>query len=311
MHYIQTKPLFFPPRRPRSVSEVGSPSAPPILRFGPGQQWLGVFARDYQRSLHRGLRLPARWADGHHHSLPHLCHRGHRGSHHADLLRGPAGSALHLLFSPWIPLLWGISQVFPGDNRRGNNILFFSRLLTHFAQGFQPGCRGDRCSSVYVSWLWGPGKAGVQRGRCHHCCALLGNRPPSHVWNWGVRRKGRKERGCLLRFFHFDWISPQRQSLRCVLIFKRWRHVGAQHPQKWDEGNRLQGDGALLHPRGDADFKLGSKGKEFHSVPRWEKKIVVLLALFEVRCCFSQPGLLVGVPGMLSGLHQAHQLYGR
>lgn len=24
-----------------------------------------------------------------------------------------------------------------------------------------------------------------------------------------------------------------------------------------------------------------------------------------------QPGLLVGVPGMLSGLHQAHQLYGR
>lgn len=24
-----------------------------------------------------------------------------------------------------------------------------------------------------------------------------------------------------------------------------------------------------------------------------------------------QPGLLVGVPGMLSGMHQAHQLYGR
>lgn len=190
MHYIHTKPP--PPRRPRSVSEVGSPSAPPILCIGPGQQRFGVFARDYQRPLHRGLRLPARWADGHHHSLPHLCHRGHCGSHHADLLRGPPGSALCLLFSSWNPLLWG--QMFPGDNRRENNtafIFFFSsHLWTHFVQGFQPGRRGDRCGSVYISWLWGPGKAGVQRGRCHHRCALLGNRPPSHIWNWGVRWKG-------------------------------------------------------------------------------------------------------------------------
>lgn len=112
--------IFTQPPRPRSVSEVGSPSAPPILRIGPGQQRFGVFARDYQGPLHRGLRLPARRADGHHHSLPHLCHRGHCGSHHADLLRGPAGSAL--LFSSWNPLLRG--QMFPGDNRRGNNTAF-------------------------------------------------------------------------------------------------------------------------------------------------------------------------------------------
>lgn len=30
---------------------------------------------------------------------------------------------------------------------------FFSHLLTHFVQGFQPGRRGDGCGSVYVSWL--------------------------------------------------------------------------------------------------------------------------------------------------------------
>lgn len=127
VHYLLTQTP--PPPRPRSVSEVSSPSAPPILRIGPGQQWFGVFARDYQRPLHRGLRLPARWADGHHHSLPHLCHRGHCGSHHADLLRGPAGSALRLLFSFWNPLLRG--QMFPGNNRSGNNtaFIFFSPIL--------------------------------------------------------------------------------------------------------------------------------------------------------------------------------------
>lgn len=121
--YTTKAPFFCFFHRPRSFSEVGSPSAPPILCFGPGQQRFGVFARDYQRPLHRGLRLPAGWADCHHHSLPHLCYGGYCGSHHADLLRGPAGKALCLLFATGIALLCGFSKMFAGDNGgRCNNV---------------------------------------------------------------------------------------------------------------------------------------------------------------------------------------------
>lgn len=41
------------------------------------------------------------------------------------------------------------------------------------------------------------------------------------------------------------------------------------------------------------------------------KKMVVPWAVFNIHSCWFKPGLWVGVPGMLSGMHQAHQLYGR
>lgn len=48
-----------------------------------------------------------------------------------------------------------LCQMNPGDYEKRNNTTFFisSHLLTHFAQGLQPRCCGDRCGSVYISWL--------------------------------------------------------------------------------------------------------------------------------------------------------------
>ena len=89
----QTDPLPAA-RRPGLLPEVGAAAAAAFVVVGDGQPGRVAAARDSQRSVLRGgvrVLLPPGWAHGDRHGLSHLCHRGHCGAYHADLLRGPPG----------------------------------------------------------------------------------------------------------------------------------------------------------------------------------------------------------------------------
>lgn len=106
-----------------------------------------------------------------------------------------------------------------------------------------------------------------------------------------------------------SWIRSQSQSLLCVLFFSGG--VMLVHSIRKNETRVIDFRETAPSSIHEDLLTLNLDQKVRNFIGWHYKKMGLFVCCVQRALLGFQPGLLVGVPGMLSGMHQAHQLYGR